>query len=105
MAHSAIPGNRDRGGSKKRLAALGAHLLRQGPQPPEVMIGIVCDAFNCTPDVALRQDMAMVTAILEARLAESARAQHNQDVSKMTPAQVRIWDAMTAAMIAKQEGG
>ena len=55
------------------------------------LIGVVCEAFNCTPDVAEKQDMRKVARILEARLLDSAKAQHNEDASKMTEAQTALW--------------
>ena len=55
------------------------------------LIGVVCEAFNCTPDVAEKQDMRKVARILEARLLDSAKAQHNEDAAKMTEAQTTLW--------------
>ena len=46
----------------------------------------------------------MVKAILEYRVAESAKAQHNQDATKMSEAQVQVWATMTKAMIEAQNG-
>ena len=58
---------------------------------------MVCESFHCTPDVAMRQDMALVSRILDARTLESARDQHNQDASKMTESQSELWmEAMAA---------
>jgi len=37
------------------------------------------------------QDMAVVRRILDARMMESAKAQHNQDASKMTEPQTALW--------------
>lgn len=64
----------------------------------------MCEAFGCPPDVALQQDWQMVKAILEYRVAESAKAQHNQDATKMSEAQVQVWATMTKAMIEAQNG-
>ena len=36
------------------------------------MVSHVCEAFNCTPDVAERQDWALVQAILDYRAARLA---------------------------------
>tara|TARA_Y100000310_G_scaffold284469_1_gene307248 strand:+ start:659 stop:862 length:204 start_codon:yes stop_codon:yes gene_type:complete len=55
------------------------------------LISVVCEAFNCTPDVAMTQDMALVRRILDVRMMEAAKAQHNQDASKMTEAQTALW--------------
>ena len=39
----------------------------------------------------------MMQGILEYRLALDAREQHNQDVAKMTPSQVRFWRELIQA--------
>ena len=68
-----------------------------GHQPDDSLISIVCEAFNCPPDVAMRQDMRLVRRILEVRIMESAKAQHNEDAAKMTEVQTALWmEAMTA---------
>lgn len=95
----AVVGNRGHGNlsrQKKRLKALAEYVLGEG-QPPESLISIVCETFGCTPDVAVKQDMALVRRILDVRLMESAKAQHNEDVAKMSEAQTAIWmEAMEA---------
>ena len=63
------------------------------------MVSIVCEAFGCPPDVALRQDWRLVKGILEYRLAESAKRQHNIDATKLTKAQVDFWEEMCAALV------
>jgi len=41
------------------------------------------------------QDIALVRRILEARMLEQAKDQHNADNTKMTEAQTKLWmDAM-----------
>ena len=41
--------------------------------------------------------MALVRRILDVRLMESAKSQHNQDASKMTETQTELWmEAMEA---------
>ena len=55
---------------------------------------MVCEAFHCTPDVAERQDYQLVTAILDVRLLEAAKQQHNDDASKMTAPMVERWMEM-----------
>ena len=77
-------------------------MLAQGPQPVEAMISTVCHAFQCPPDVSLRQDFALVVAILDYRTAMAAKEQHNSDATKMTEDQVRIWQTMAEAMIDQQ---
>ena len=37
----------------------------------------ICEAFSCTPDIALRQDLALVSAILDYRAACMARDAFN----------------------------
>ena len=72
-------------------------MLGEGHQPDESIISIVCEAFGCTPDVAMRQDLALVRRILDYRMIESAKGQHNQDATKMTEAQTKLWmEAMEA---------
>ena len=63
------------------------------------MVSIVCEAFGCPPDVALRQDWRLVKGILEYRLAESAKRQHNVDATKLSEAQVNLWGQMCAALV------
>jgi len=40
----------------------------------------------------------MIRNIMEYRLLESAKDQHNQDASKMDPAQIEIWAEMVEAV-------
>ena len=47
---------------------------------------------------ARRQDPREVHGILEYRLLESAQQQHNQDVTKMSEAQVDLWKEMLEAV-------
>ena len=63
------------------------------------MLGVICESFSCTPDVALQQDMRMVVRILEARMMGEAKAIHSADVSQMEkqPALVKLWLEMTRA--------
>lgn len=60
-------------------------------------MSIVCEAFFCTPDVAVGLDPRLVFGVLEARAALGARAQHNADVSKMTPGQLDLWRELAEA--------
>ena len=55
------------------------------------MISVVCEAFTCTPDRAMEQDMKLVREILEARTLEAAKDQHNSDVQKMSEGQLKLW--------------
>ena len=83
---------------KKRLKPLVEFMLGAGPQPIESILGVICEAFNCTPDVAMAQDLRVIRKILDARLLESAKAQHNEDATKMTEAQTSLWtEAIEAA--------
>lgn len=58
---------------------------------------MVCEAFNCPPDVAKRQDWADVRAILDYRIAAAAKDQHNRKIEDMTPEMVKIWREMIEA--------
>jgi len=72
-------------------------VLGEGQQPIEAILSVVCEAFNCTPDVAMRQDMVLVARILEARMLDNAKTQHNEDATKLTEAQMKLWlEAMEA---------
>ena len=83
--------------TKKRLKALAEFILGDGHQPAESLISIVCESFSCTPDIAVTQDMALVRRIWEVRLMESAKTQHQGDVTKMTEAETALWmEAMEA---------
>lgn len=63
----------------------------------EGIISVVCEAFGCTPDVAVKQDMALVRKILDVRMMEAARSQHNQDAAGMSEEQTKLWmEAMSA---------
>ncbi len=55
------------------------------------MIGVVCEAFGCTPTEAMEQDIVLVREILETRMLEAAKNQHNTDVEKMTTEQTALW--------------
>ena len=48
---------------------------------------------------ALHQDWRLVKGILEYRLAESAKRQHNVDATKLSEAQVNLWGQMCAALV------
>ena len=59
---------------------------------------MVCEAFNCTPDLAANQDMVLVREILEYRMIEGAKAQHNEDATKMTDEQTKLWLELLEAL-------
>ena len=90
-------------GEKKRLRAVAFYVIGDGHQPYEGMLSEICKAFNCTPDVAERQDLRQVMAIMDYRMAESAKDQHNQDASKMTPPMTKLWVEMIG--FAEDENG
>jgi len=46
----------------------------------------------------MEEDWAMIKNIMEYRMLVSARDQHNNDASKMTPGQVEIWREMVEAV-------
>ncbi len=99
MADVGGPGQGNECRPKKRLKALTEFVLSGGlddntippPQPVESIISVVCETFNCTPDVAIKQDMTLVRKILDVRVLEAAKAQHNSDVKKMTEDQTKLW--------------
>ena len=63
----------------------------------EHLIGVICEAFNCPPDIALRQDLRLCRAVIEARMIENAKAQHNEDATKMSADATALWmEAMEA---------
>jgi hypothetical protein len=46
----------------------------------------------------MEEDWDTVRGILEFRLLNSAKDQHNQDASKMSPEQIAIWTEMVEAV-------
>ena len=88
----------DFGTAKKRLRVLAEYLLGENqPQPIDSIISIICDAFHCTPPVARTLDLREVRRIMDIRLLESAKEQHNADNTQMSEAQTAIWmEAMEA---------
>ena len=44
------------------------------------------------------EDWAVVREIMEYRMLNSAKDQHNQDASQMQPAQITIWKEMVEAV-------
>ena len=91
--HSGVPGR-----EKKRLRAVGSHILGDGPQPGSITIGIICEAFGCLPSEIETEDWQTIKEILDYRHLISARDQHNQDASKMSPGQIAIWQEMAEAV-------
>ena len=59
-------------------------------QPQESVISIICEAFSCTPDIALQQNPQIVREVLEYRMAQATVEQFNDDASKMTPEMVEM---------------
>lgn len=64
-------------------------------------IGIICEAFGCLPSEIENEDWQTVKEILEYRQLIGAREQHNQDASKMSPGQIKIWLEMVEAVEAE----
>lgn len=56
-------------------------MVHWGPQPYEAAISEICEAFHCTPDVAERQDFALVQRIFEYRKAKAAVAAFDRGAS------------------------
>jgi hypothetical protein len=63
-----------------------------------VILSIVCEAFGCLPSQAAKEEWSVVRDILEYRLINSAKDQHNRDASQMTPDQINIWREMAEAV-------
>ena len=58
----------------------------------------MCEAFNCLPSEALDEDWSIIRDIMDYRLLLTARDQHNQDASKMSEAQIKVWAEMAEAV-------
>jgi len=50
------------------------------------------------PSEIENEDWHLLKSIMDYRLLVSARDQHNQDASKMTPGQVQVWKDMVEAV-------
>jgi hypothetical protein len=50
------------------------------------------------PSQVNNEDWATIQSIMEFRLLRSAQQQHNEDASKLQPAQVEIWKEMVEAV-------
>jgi hypothetical protein len=56
-----------------------------------VAISIICASFGCTPDVALEQDPKWVYAIMDYRLAQSAKElQNSKQATDMSEGQAQM---------------
>ena len=84
--------------TEKRLRAVGEHLLGDGSQPGSIRLSILCDAFNCLPSEIENEEWQVLKEIMDYRLLASARDQHNQDASKMSPGQIEAWKEMVEAV-------
>jgi hypothetical protein len=62
------------------------------------MVSILCEAFGCLPSQIMDENWATLKEIMDYRLLVSARDQHNQDASRMQPAQIEIWKEMVEAI-------
>ena len=98
MVGKCCGGSGDARGTKKRLRYFGEHILGDGPQPVAGTISVVCEAFGCLPSQVMDEDWQLVRDILDYRLLISAKDQHNQDASKMHPAQITLWREMVEAV-------
>ena len=83
---------------KKRLKVVGQHILGDDHQPGHVTIGIICESFGCLPSEVMDEDWSMIKGIMEYRLLASARDQHNNDASNMSPGQIEAWREMVEAV-------
>lgn len=79
-------------------------MLGDGRQPHEAMISEICEAFGCTPDVAEQQDEGAVRAIMDYRALKTAKAQHNQKDTTMSPELIPLWMEVIK-MIPDSQGG
>ncbi len=61
-------------------------------------MSVICESFGCLPSAALEQDWNLIRQILDYRLLSSAKAQHNQDASQMSAAQIALWREMVEAV-------
>jgi hypothetical protein len=61
-------------------------------------VSVICESFGCLPSDAMEQNWNMIRDILDYRLLASAKDQHNQDASKMSPAQIMLWQEMVEAV-------
>lgn len=57
-------------------------------------MSVICEAFGCSPSEALRQDWALVRAVLDYRAMEAAKDQHKRDVTSLTQGQANLWIEM-----------
>ena len=97
MADASGQGEGNHSHPKKRLKALAEYVLGEGQQPIEAILSVVREAFNCRPSEAMGEDMALISRILEARMLDNAKTQHNEDATKLTEAQMKLWlEAMEA---------
>ncbi len=81
--------------AKKRIKRLGAHIINNGPIPPEGVISQICEMFHCTPNEALEQDPTVVFPIMEYRVAREAKHHHNNNIGDMQTNHVKLWREMT----------
>jgi len=59
---------------------------------------VMCEAFGCLPSQVLAEEWATIRDIMEYRMLNSAKTQHNDDASKMTPEQIEAWREMVEAV-------
>jgi len=50
------------------------------------------------PSQVTGEEWATIRNIMDARLLQSAKAQHNQDASQMSPEQISAWQEMVEAV-------
>jgi len=59
---------------------------------------VICEAFGCLPSQVENEDWTTIRNIMEYRMLNSAKTQHNDDASKMTPEQIEAWREMVEAV-------
>ena len=91
--------SRDRGSKKKRLIALGLEIIAGGNQTAPSIISNICEAFQCTPDVALEQDPLVVMAVLDYRTMHAAKDAFNKKATDMPESLSRKWAEVTQLMM------
>jgi hypothetical protein len=75
------------------MRALRADIVERKRPTREGLVSTICEAFHCTPDAALRQDMVLVQRVIEYRSASLVNAAKD-DVSGLTPEQIELFQEM-----------
>ena len=60
-------------------------------------MSVICEAFGCLPGDALGQDWHLVRDVLDYRLLQAAKEQHNRNAAEMSEGQIALWREMVEA--------